>query len=292
MTHDNLNKKIEEYIKTMPSLPVSVSKVLEICNNVNANPSDLNYVISLDPVLVGRLLHLLNSAYYGLGHHVTSLVRAIIMLGINTVKNLALSSAVLGNLPVNKDHKGLNIEGFWQHSLCVGVTAKLLAKKQKVDSKSTDDYFTAGLLHDIGKIPLSAVLSSDYLLTVGNAERGQKNLFAEENACLGVNHCEAGAMIAGAWKFDLPVADVITYHHDLAAYSGDNTDILYNVTIANYFASINEIGFAGDRNPEKSAAKIWEASGLTEDAFESLKEAVNSEIEKAKVFLSIHEIVS
>jgi putative nucleotidyltransferase with HDIG domain len=257
---------------------------------MNASPADLNYVISLDPVLVGRLLHLLNSAYYGLNHHVTSLVRAIIMLGINTVKNFALSSAVLGNLPINKNNKGLNIKGFWQHSLCVGVTAKLLAKKKKADLEIAEEYFTAGLLHDIGKIPLSAVLSSEYLLTVGNAEREKKTLFAEENSSLGINHCEAGAMIANAWKFEGPVADVVIHHHNLAGYSGNNRNIIYDVAIANYFALINETGFAGDRNPEKPAPEIWKAAGIKESAFEEIKETVHLEIEKAKVFLNIHDI--
>jgi HD-like signal output (HDOD) protein len=113
---------------------------------------DLNRVISLDPVLVGRVLKLINSAYYGLEQQVTSLVRAMIMLGINTVKNLALSSAILSNL-VGRGFLGLNAEGFWRHSLCVGVTAKLIARKQGIDHSRLEEFFTAGLLHDLGKIP-------------------------------------------------------------------------------------------------------------------------------------------
>ncbi len=88
---------IQAYIARMPSLPVTVSKILQICNDPKTSPSDLNQVISLDPVLMGRVMKLINSAYYSLNNQITSLVRAIIMLGINTVKNLALSTAVLGN---------------------------------------------------------------------------------------------------------------------------------------------------------------------------------------------------
>jgi len=286
---ESMNEKICEYIKNIPSLPVSSGKVMEICNKVNINPSDLNYVISLDPVLVGRILHLLNSAYYGLGHHVTSLVRAIIMLGINTVKNLTLSAAILETLPKNRDIKGLNMNGFWLHSLCVGVTAKQLAKKQGVDSTMIEEYFTSGLLHDIGKIPINAVLSADYLLTVSAADRGQKSLFAEEDSSLGINHCIAGSMIAKAWNIDGPIANVIANHHNLAGYSGSDKNILYNVAIANYFASIHETGFSGDRFPEKPDAKIWKESGINENTFEELKETILDEIEKAKIFLNICE---
>ncbi|MDR0487542.1 MAG: HDOD domain-containing protein [Treponema sp.] len=287
MTHDNLSRSISEYIKAIPSLPTSAGKVLEICNSTHVNPADLNHVISLDPVLVGRLLNLLNSAYYGLGSHISSLARAIIMLGINTVKNLTLSTAILGTLPINKDRKGLDMEGFWQHSLCVGIVARLLAKKQGTDSKFIEDYFTAGLLHDIGKIPLNAALSADYLLVVTDAEQEQKPLVNQESKILGVNHCEAGAMIAEAWKLEGPVADAIGYHHSLDRYSGSNAGILYNVAIADYFSSSNEIGFAGNRYPEKPESKIWDVSGVRESDFEKLKEMVNSEIEKAKIFLKV-----
>ncbi|MDR0443331.1 MAG: HDOD domain-containing protein [Treponema sp.] len=287
MSNVNFSHKFDEYIKAMPSLPTSVSKVFEICNNMNASPSDLNHVISLDPVLTGRVLKLINSAYYGLGPHVTSLARAIIMLGINTVKNLTLSTAILGTLPANKDHKGLNMEGFWRHSLCVGVTAKILAKKQGIDSKLIEEYFTAGLLHDIGKISLNAVMSGDYLLTVSVADREHKSLITGENSSLGIDHCAAGAMIVNAWKLEGPVADTIMHHHNTAAYTGDYADILDNIAIANYFTVLNEIGFAGDRNPVKPVAKIWEDSGIKENAFEEIIKIVDEEIEKAKIFLHI-----
>jgi HD-like signal output (HDOD) protein len=127
---DNVAKKINEYIVNMPSLPTSVMKVLDVCNNPQTSPADLNHVISLDPVLVARVLKLINSAYYGLSQQVTSLVRAIIMIGINTVKNLALSSSVVGNLSKSKISTGIDMEGFWRHSLCVGVAAKVIANFQ------------------------------------------------------------------------------------------------------------------------------------------------------------------
>jgi len=285
--YEDLNERINKYINNMPSLPVSVTKVMEICNNVMVNPSDLNHVISLDPVLVGRVLKLLNSAYYGVGQKVTSLARAIIMLGINTVKNLVLSTAVLGTLPQNKEYKGLNMEGFWLHSLCVGVTAKLLVKKQGIQTKQIEDYFTAGLLHDIGKIPLSGVLSAGYLLPITTADSSQTPLFVVEDKILGLNHCTSGAMISGAWKLDGPVADAIIHHHNLAAYSGENKDLLNIIAIANYFTSINDIGFSGDRNPEKPDAKIWADTGIKEDIFEGIRKTVYEEIEKAKVFLKV-----
>ena len=280
-------RSIESYIKEMPSLPVSVGKVLEICNNPSCNPSDLNQVISLDPVLTGRLLKLINSAYYGLSAHVTSLVKAITMLGINTVKNLALSTAILGTLPKNKEISGLNMEGYWRHCLCVAVTSKLLAAKQGIDPKYHQEYFTAGLLHDIGKIPLNAVFGEAYMNAVAAADRENKRLVIAENDIFGITHCVSGQMIAEMWKLDAPITDSIVWHHSLKEYEGEHIKILCTIAIANYFAVAYEVGFSGVRKPKKLDSFVWETIGLNDEVFEVLKDRVYQEIEKAKIFLNI-----
>jgi len=286
----DLEQQISNHIKTMPSLPTSVSKVLEICNNPHTSPADLNQVISLDPVLVGRVLKLINSAYYGLGQPVTSLARAIIMLGINTVKNLALSTAVIEHLSSKSKSPGLDMEGFWRHSLCVGVSAKLLAKKRGIETKFIEEYFTAGLLHDIGKIPLNAVLSKNYLLTVSAADRERESLFRAEEKTLGINHCAAGALIRAAWKLDGAVGTVIVQHHDYNGYSGDFKDVLLSVVIANWFASHSGIGFSGDCHSEKPEPQIWEALNVSLELFDEIEKIVTSEIEKAEIFLRIGRV--
>jgi HD-like signal output (HDOD) protein len=283
----DIEKSLEEYIKNMPSLPTSVTKVMEICNNPQTSPMDLNRVISLDPVLVGRVLKLINSAYYAIGQPVTSLARAIIMLGINTVKNLALSTTVIGQLSPQKKSMGLDLEGFWRHSLCVGVAAKFLAKKRGIDSKLVEEYFTAGLLHDVGKIPLNAVLSKQYMVTVSNADRERKALTLAEENVFGINHCAAGEIIARAWKLDGPIGDAIKYHHTCEEYTGNNKDILFSVAAANRFATLSVIGFSGERHPSPLPNMIWEALNVSRDVFDEIEEKVNAEIEKAEIFLKI-----
>ncbi|MCL2230309.1 MAG: HDOD domain-containing protein [Treponema sp.] len=281
----SLSEKINNYILDIPSLPVSVGKALQVCNSPNVNPSDLNHVISLDPVLTGKLLKLINSAYYGLGTHVTSLIKAITMLGLNTVKNLVLSTAVLSNLPGNKGTEGLNMEGFWHHCLCVGVMTKLLASKNGIEDKYLEEYFAAGLLHDIGKIPLNAVLASDYMQMITVADREHKPLYAVENEIAGINHCAAGEMIANLWKLDSSITDVITNHHNIGEYSGENKRLLCFTAIADYFSLVYEIGFAGNRKPVKPEAGIWEEIGLNDDAYLDLMPNLYHEMENAKVFL-------
>jgi HD-like signal output (HDOD) protein len=283
---DNIGR-VREYVGGMPSLPTTVSKVLEVCNNPRTSPIDLDRVIQLDPVLMGRVLKLINSAYYGLGTQVTSLVRAIIMLGVNTVKNLALSTAILDRVSNKKDFRALNMEGFWRHSLCVGVTAKLIARKRGVDPKSVEEYFAAGLLHDIGKIPLNNALAEDYVRTMSIADRDRIALIEAEQRTLGVDHCQAGRIVADLWKLTGAIADAVAWHHDLANYTGEHGDVLRTIAVGNFFANREGIGFSGNLYPAKVGPEIYELLGIEKSLLEELEEPVNAEIEKAKVFLRL-----
>jgi putative nucleotidyltransferase with HDIG domain len=283
----NLDRQIEDYIASMPSLPTSFLKVMRLCNSPQVNPADINRVISLDPVLTGRILKLLNSAYYGLSQQITSLVRAIIMLGINTVKNLVLSSTVIGTLAGGKNSQGLDLEGFWRHSLCVGVSSKLLARERGVDSNLREEYFTAGLLHDIGKIPLNHILKEEYLLTIDAADTERISLYRTEESALGLNHCTVGAMIVNSWKLTGAVGETIIHHHQYLKEDFPGRDILFTVAAANYFAVSWEIGFAGDRRPEEIPPLVWEVLGVRPDVFDRIAAEVGQEIEKAKIFLML-----
>ncbi len=276
---------IRSYIDKMPSLPTTVSKILEICNDPNTSPADLNRVISLDPVLMGKVMKLINSAYYGITQEVTSLVRAIIMLGINTVKNLALSTAVLGNLGSQKDFKALNMEGFWRHSLCVGVTSKLIAKKRKINPMILEEYFMSGLLHDLGKIPLNNVVSDRYLKAMSICDKQHVTLYKAEREAAALDHCDVGRYIMETWKLGAEVTDAVAFHHTAEGYGGASKDIVFTVTMANYFANTFEIGFAGDRYPEKPDETVFKFLGVTLDYLEEIADTVSNEIEKARVFL-------
>ncbi len=281
--------RVKNYIAKIPSLPVTVSKVLEICNNPATSPVDLNKVISLDPVLMARVLKLINSAYYGLSNQVTSLARAIIMLGINTVKNLALSTAVLGNLGKKDNFQALNMQGFWRHSLCVGVTAKLIAKKRKIDPKILEEYFIAGLLHDIGKIPLNNTLTTEFIEAMTAADKDHRPLNRSEKDFIGYDHSEVGVIIGEAWKLGAGILDVVKYHHSLDAYEGDNRQLLYTVSVANFFSNTNEIGFSGSRFPEPVRSEVLSYLGIDWDYLDDLGDEVIQEIEKAQIFLKISE---
>jgi HD-like signal output (HDOD) protein len=279
-----LRGKIEAYIQTMPSLSVTRPKVLELCNNPSAIPADINRVISLDPVLTGRVLKLVNSAFSGMEQQAVNLVRAITMLGINTVKNLALSSALTGNVDAGK---GLDAEAYWEHSLRVGLAAKLIAQKQGVDLRLQEEYYAAGLLHDIGKLCLGAALPGDYPAMTQQAGAGNIPLFQAETENLGLNHAEAGELVARAWRIGRALADVVSHHHNYGEYTGEHTELLYSIVAANYFASVMAPGFSGSAHLRKPENKVWKTLGLAWEDVEELKTAVDENIKKARIFLNL-----
>ncbi len=280
---------VARYIQKMPSLPTSVTKVVELSNDPNLSPADLNHVISLDPVLMGKVMKLINSAYYGLNQKVTSLVRAIIMLGINTVKNLALSTAVLGTLGKNSNFQALNMSGFWRHSLCVGVTSKLIAEKMGIPSKDRESYFVAGLLHDLGKIPLNNTLSDLYVKVMSLSDREQLPLYRCEYRVIGFTHAEAGKLIAKVWRLGDEINDALAYHHGYENYDGEHKAIVYTVAAANNFANSFEIGFSGNRFPEEIPQEVLDFLGITMEWLDDIEDKVNEEIEKARIFLRLED---
>jgi len=288
---ENQRKKIERFIQKMPSLSTTVGKVLEICSRIDASPNELNKVISLDPVLTGQVLKLINSAYYSLISKVTSLTRAITMLGMNTVKNMALSTAIIQSVSSANKSKALPTAKFWAHSIGVGVSAKLLATSLGVPVQEREEYFIAGLLHDLGKVPFG----DEYIHVLSVARQEQRPLVAVERELLGIDHQEVGGLIAAKWKLTGAMSNCICCHHDFdtpvvdpksVSMEHDDRVKVAIVALANMYVNIHDIGYAGDPFPEyTNADALLELSGLNWSDLATIGRTVDDEIQKAQIFL-------
>lgn len=277
-------EKIRLFVDKMPSLSTTVSKVLEICSRPDTVPNDLNRVISLDPVLAGQVLKLINSAYYSLMNKVTSLTRAIIMLGLNTVKNLALSTAIIRSVGQAKKSQALPIREFWAHSIAVGVMAKLLATARDLPLAEREEYFVAGLLHDLGKIPFG----DEYAQVLARVQATQVPLVTVEQQLLDLDHEEVGAMIAAKWKLNAVITDAICHHHAPELAAPGHRDLVATVALADFYVCLFDIGDAGNRYPDPSRLESLLAQcQLAWDDLVDLAASVEAEIRKAEIFLQI-----
>jgi putative nucleotidyltransferase with HDIG domain len=288
MDYEKRLRQINKYILRMPSLSTTVGKVLEICNNPATSPNDLNRVISLDPVLTGQVLRLINSAYYSLPNRITSLTRAIIMLGINTVKNLVLGTSIIGSLGGRESFKSLSMDNFWEHSLAVGVTAKALAVRKGIPITSREEFFVAGLLHDLGKIPLNNRFPDEYSNILNQAAQRESLLSDVEKEIIGFDHGIVGGMIADKWQLTPTLKNAMGHHHSPQAADENCRTITSYVALGNIFANIIKLGASGGLKSDKQLlAVLLEEVDINHSEIASIRAAIFKEIEKAKIFLEI-----
>lgn len=282
--------RIRVYIARMPSLSTTVTKVLETCNDPYASPNELSRVISLDPVLTGQVLRLINSAYYALPQGITTLPRAIIMLGLNTVKNLALSLAVLETMSGKGGLRTVSSNDFWAHCLCVGVSARCISVLKGASLSEREDYFIAGLLHDLGKIPLNKQFPEQYHWAFNKANRSDdpRPLFWAENEIFGLDHCMVGQLIAEKWKLGESLIQALAHHHSTDDAHPDARSFVSVVALANGCAKRWRIGSSGDSiQNDKLVSDLLEKVGVQSSVLEELHERVLEEIDKAKIFLEL-----
>ena len=281
---DRQRLHIEKFIRKMPSLSTTVGKVLEICSRTDASPNELNKVISLDPVLTGQVLRLINSAYYSLLNKITSLTRAITMLGMNTVKNMALSTAIIRSVSGAKKSRVLPTAQFWQHSIGVGVSAKLLATACGLPVGEREELFIAGLLHDLGKVPFG----DEYIEVLTMARSEQRPLIDVERDLMGIDHQEVGRLIAEKWQLNRVVTSCICDHHQAGEAAETCRRQVAFVALANIYINILDFGYAGDPFPEVGDIKsLLDIVGLSWQDYGAIGEDVEKEIEKAQIFLQI-----
>jgi HD-like signal output (HDOD) protein len=287
-SREHILKKIQAYISRMPSLSTTVVKVLDTCNDPKASANDLQRVISLDPVLTARVLKLINSAYYSLGKPVASLSRAIIMLGVNTVKNLALSSAIFDNLNSRNPGLSFSADEFWGHSLSVGVVAKLLANFTGVPATGHEEYFVAGILHDIGKLPLHRKFPDNYHRICASANAGREALYRNEVKFLGIDHCAVGNIIGNKWHLGSTLLESLSYHHNPEEGTAHGRKFVSIIALANQLTLQLNIGNAGDHFADPAKIEFLMAdTGVDWTMLSELQGAVSGEIERAKSFLEV-----
>jgi len=281
-------KRIQATIRKMPSLSTTVVKVLETCNDPQSSANDLKRVISLDPVLTGRVLKLINSAYFALGKPITSLTRAIIMLGVNSVKNLALSFAILRNMRGSRSFHAFGADDFWLHCLGVGVVAKSLAAAKGLSPAEQEEHFVAGLLHDLGKLPLNNQFPEEYFQVCQSSGKEGSTFQLSEDRVLGIDHCQVGAMIARKWRLGVSLIETLSCHHQVDDSRKSCRDLVSIISLANQITIELKIGTAGDYVSDKAMFERLTAEvGIDYGKLSDFHDSVAKEIKKASIFLEI-----
>ncbi|HZK55485.1 MAG TPA: HDOD domain-containing protein [Desulfosporosinus sp.] len=226
-------------IQALPPLPTSAIRVIALTKNPATSARELEVVIGQDPALAAGMLRQANSAYYGYARRISSLQEAIVVLGFQATQGLAMASAVAPILKIKLVGYQIEQDGLWKHSMITAMAAKSICKKQKLPYG--DIAFTAGLLHDIGKLVISIYVQEvgSYLLEkVTSANLSYVEL---EEKIIGFNHATVGGFLAKSWNLPEDLVQSISWHH--APSSAQHHDELASVIhVANGIASLLGIG--------------------------------------------------
>jgi HD-like signal output (HDOD) protein len=282
-----------DFIQQMPSLSTTATKVLQVCNTPAPAPNDLNRVISLDPVLAGKVLKLINSAYYARRNKITSLTRAIIMLGINTIKNLVLSTAIVNCVTNSAISRTIDMNAFWSHSIQVGVTARLISKKMGIPAQDQEFFFLAGLMHDLGKIPISSQFSDVYDRILEIHHTQLRDICLVEKQLLGLTHCDVGQMIVEKWDLGDEIAAAFTRHHDIRLHAETSDQIGWIIETADIYAHLTDP--AQNVHPPESLLAhpppelglLNRKTGVSLETLVAFNDTISVEMESAKAFLNL-----
>ncbi len=247
-------------IERMPAFPQSVQRLMDLTSDINCPPREVVDVIQRDPVLMMNILKLVNSSYFGLSQPITSVNHAVVYIGINTVKNMALLTAALGVLP-RRNKAGFNIDDFLLHSLSTAAISKILAKKISVPAKDWSDFFLCGLLHDFGKIVFTNFLPGEYQRTLLVAREQGISLYDAERQFLETDHAQVGALLAEKWRLPSVVVECIKNHHCRDAQQQLLTDAVF---AANQITKETGTGYSGDDIVQELPDKIYALLGIAE----------------------------
>ncbi len=205
-------KEVLSQTKTLPSLPALYVEVTEELQYPDASVRRIGEIISKDPGMTAKVLQLVNSAFFGLSRQVSSPVEAASLLGTESLRSLVLSVGIFSEFKGTKT-PGFDLDALLAHSTRAGGLAKKIAVAEKAPRGAVDDAMMAGVLHDIGKLPLVQNFPESYCEVLDIAEKRNITHCDAEREVLGATHAEVGAYLLGLWGLPDSILEAVAFHH-------------------------------------------------------------------------------
>ncbi len=260
--------------RSLPTLPGLIAKLGALTEDNKVSALEIARVVSMDQVLSARVLRLVNSASYGFPRHVSTVSNAIILLGLDVVKSLAISSSIF-------EIMGKNIVGLWEHSLGVAVAANVISRELKLPEP--EETSTAALLHDIGKVMIKLKAEEAYdMLTLQIQEKGLTMVEAERKL-FKTDHAEIGEWIAQTWLLPRKLIEPIACHHSVQKSIGQRAKTSV-VHVADVLVKAAAFGNSGDDIVPQIQPAAWTRLGLTDSMLEVIIAKLDDKLVEAEQF--------
>lgn len=244
------NEKLTLLVSQMQSLPSLPSLYMEVMKQLELpDPSikKIGAIVSKDPGMTAKILQMVNSAFFGLRRHISNPADAVGLLGLDIVKALVLSVHVFSQFSPTRI-PGFSLEDLWEHNMAVATLAKQIARAEKQPPQVVDDSFTAGLLHECGKLVLAARLPTEYgeMLTLAGTE--QLPMAEAERRVFGATYQEVGAYLLGLWGLPDSIVEAVAFHQSPSQSPRNAFSPLTAVHVADFLSG--ESNRASARNAE------------------------------------------
>jgi len=258
---------------TLPTLPGIVTRLQALSENRKSTIQEMAQLVSSDQILSARVLRLVNSPSYGF-YRVSTISNALILLGVNVIKSLALSSSIFEIMEKT-------IVGLWEHSLGAGVAANIIARRLKLPE--VEEISTAALLHDIGKVIIKEKCPEDYARVAMLMERKGLAMLDAERELLGTDHAEVGEWLVRSWYLPDKLSEPVACHHDVARSSTHQVKTAV-VHLADVLVKASGFGFSGDEYVPQIQPEAWQRLGMTEGDLVAIVEELEDRLIETKNF--------
>ncbi len=254
----------------LPTLPEILVKLLEACEDQTTPLPDIASLISKDPVLSFKVLQLVNSAYYGLRQIFTGVEQAVIYLGADSIRNVAITTSIQQVFEHKRFEqvKQFSLGRFWWHSLMCATLAKRIAIKTRFGNY--DEAYLSGLLHDMGRLVLVSTFPKEHECILLETE-DVRNMVWAETQLIGIGHDEVGAWVVEKWKLNSLMTEAIKYHHGSLEQIKESFPLVKIVFLSNLLCEENPGEIGG-----KDAAKLL--LNLTEADVEEIVDGATEEV--------------
>ncbi|MBI5092305.1 MAG: HDOD domain-containing protein [Candidatus Hydrogenedentes bacterium] len=206
-------KAVVARIRSLPPVPHVYAKLCEALKSSEYSIADVGRVIEMDLAMTAKILQVANSAFFGLRRQVATATQAASLLGLNTINALVLTTGLFAPIEGSKLPRGFSINALWEHSMIVGWYARSVCLAENTSSELAGDAYTAGLLHDTGKLVLASAYTEEYAHVYDHSVVNAIPLHDAEKQVLGCTHAEVGAYLLGIWGLPHAIIESVAYHH-------------------------------------------------------------------------------
>jgi putative nucleotidyltransferase with HDIG domain len=194
--------------KTLPHVAIRLTKLI---SDENSTMQDFEDIMKMDPTLVLRLLRVVNSAYYALEQKVDSISRAVVVIGMNNLRNMIVTEALKDIFKENQEESGFSRNRLWLHCAAVSICSQMIS--ERIFGQNGEDAFLCGILHDIGMIVEDQTAHDLFNHAYTAYSQDTRPIIDHEKEIIGTDHCDVGHLLAKDWKLPFEVQEGIKQHH-------------------------------------------------------------------------------